>query len=424
MEQLRLFNINVQRHLIEIPGIPSSVGLDVVGSLRQSLEQNQRDLGIYNAGHLITAINQAKQTSLYVAFDMPTGATPKSTWNALRKAIEEGGVDLSRVIWFGHEADFYGPPNSNFDYEQQRLHILQKLGVSIQPIIEPIAAAEPVLHANYVPMHLYRPRDDSITSIKSAARNSMVTYDQILHTLLKRKDVLSLGFHGVGKDSHGFGELQLFHMWQEAWKLTAASFITPIENYRYRNGLWRLPDGKGGYEIDNNALGEQLQNYPELQLLAGLGRNVLTGLDTCLEIFNDQKKYPAFRTTLQALRENIRSASGDIINNNFQQPEREELLPLFIEYATKLQDAGKLQPSDYQKAGSCFKVMQLISQSWIGESDETVYYPLWSLITRYFGSETPVSRVIKERAAIGKKTTMVLPADVVRDTELESLAMK
>src|SRR3989344_1008207 len=77
-------------------------------------------LGQYGALHLATVIDFAKRFNRRVVVDMPTGSSPRPMWEALATMVKNREIDLSQVIWFGHEADWPPQTGTSLDFEQQR----------------------------------------------------------------------------------------------------------------------------------------------------------------------------------------------------------------------------------------------------------------------------------------------------------------
>lgn len=355
-------------------------GVDLV--ILEDLQQ----LGEYNAYRLAEIIESAKQQGKRVVIDMPTGSSPKSTWEALAKMVESGKVDISNVIWIGHEAD--RPSRFKISYEQQRHEILQKLGVTIKPItLED--ARNGKFDGNYVSMHqipLNYPTKRE--EVETDAKKSAQQYDKILSLLFEQDNILPIGLHGVGEDSHGWGELQLSHMWPDTWKETLQTFVESSNSYTPKGGLWRLlTDDK--FDPGQNFVGHK---HPGISLM-GLGRQTLLQLEQALEIFNDPKKATALRKTIEALQG--------------KNPEKgEDLLPDFKSYAV-----NTLGLKDCQDMSTCHEVYQTICSA-LSDNDDSSYHDVWKLVNEYFGSMTPVAKMILERQARGKRTTLVTTKEV------------
>src|SRR3989338_3637545 len=114
---------------------PNKPELNIItaGSLEAHPEENLTAMGEFLASNFVNIVNDAKQKGKKVAFDMPTGSSPKPFYDALKKMVLDKKVDLSKdVIFFCHEAEW--PPavgNSSLDYENQRTKILRDLGIEI-----------------------------------------------------------------------------------------------------------------------------------------------------------------------------------------------------------------------------------------------------------------------------------------------------
>lgn len=399
------------------------VPIVVVGSRSATPEQNQAALGDYEARHLASIYKAARERGLRVAFDMPTGSSPKPAWGALRSVAEQEKIDLSSIVWFGHEADWPPQPGSHLGYEDQRLQILKTVGVEPQYIVDPKIAEQSPNPGNYVSMHLVEPTDLSIKAVETAAKQSAREYDKTLAALFNRHDALSVGHYGVGPDGHGGGEYQLFQLWLKEWLETRNSFIIPVGAYSYEKGLWRLMGRNDAFDIGNNALA--YKDNPYVQFLMGLGRNVIENLDFSLHIFNNASKFTPFAHTLNALGGRLHTADGRVMRMSTDIGEGEALFKEFQSYAAGLEQKGMLTSSKYNDAKDCYDIVQIIGKTLKeGTHPEEIYYPLWRLINRYFGAQIPVSRIIRERAMKGKRTSILISADALIGTEYESLALK
>ena len=393
------------------------IDMYVVGSLSASLEANQRALGLFTAQQFKYTIDEASRKGKYVLCDMPTGSTPKPTWEALREMIDKNEIDLERVIWVGHEAELPPQEHPPLGYETQRIEILQKLGINIQRIINEHAAKLETIEGNYLAMHSFKPGDE--INIDEANRCA-AEYDRLLATLLNRRDIVSFGMYGVGGDGHGFGEFQRKHMWPEEWEKTQDTFLTPLSDYSYRHGFWPIFD-EHNIPMADNALGEDenRKKFPDVQLLMGMGRNTLARLDNSIHVFNSSSKAQAFEQTLKALGGQIRSETGITFPNPTGPACGETMLTDFKTLAEKWQQEEKIRSDcGFAEKETRFTVVQEILKSLNQSLSKEEYFELWHLFSQYFGDQTPVSMMLMERAQRGKKNVIVVTADVAKNTGL------
>lgn len=375
-----------------------NLNIVTVGSIEADPNENLTAMGEFMASRFVNFVTDAREKGLTVAFDMPTGSSPKPFYEALKKMK----ADLSNVIFFGHEAEW--PPavgNSSLDYENQRKGILTDLGIKIQEITETGG------QGNYVVMYQADIKPGSTDEeIRTTALDSAKKYDTILEDLLGREDVVSIGYYGVGVDGHGFGELQNFHMWPDIWQQTESTFITPIENYSLNKELLFLAGVFDSSKSATNDLLSKQQEYPHVRYLMGLGRKIMSKLDYSYHIFNSPSKYTALEHILGSIK---------------SKGEGEKMLGRFQSFADMLRKKGVEIP-DTSKAENCYQIVKLI-QPLIGSGPENDDFSgLVRLIQEYFGLKTPVSMGILERANQGKSSTLIMPADISKGKEYEFLA--
>ncbi len=353
------------------------------------IAKDQSELGIIGAQHLLRVVDRATALGMRVFFDMPTGSSPQPIWQAWETLVAEK-VDLSSVFLVGgHEAELPPQTGTSLDYERQREEILQRFGISVQPITYEQALNGQFEKGNFIPMYLVKPDNpDDITSVKLAAEQSVRKYDKILNQLFSRRDIVIIGYHGVGPDSHGCGEFQLFHMWPKIWRTTFDSFVIPSDRYTPQGGLWKLMDANGGFDTGDNFVGLK---FPDIFLM-GLGRQHLLRLDHAVEIFDKPTKALALQRTLEALR-GVNPGEGEVMLDEFK--------AMAAELRIGCEDAA-----------TCYQVFQKICSSLGSNAPVESFYPLWKLATRYFGSDTPVARVIRERAELGLPTTLLTTQEV------------
>lgn len=406
-------------NIVEL-GNGSPINIVVVGSLAESRETNEKALGIYTAQLLVARINEARQKGSHLALDMPTGSSPKPTWSALREMASRDEVDLSNIIFFGHEAEW--PPaigNPSLDYENQRRQILKSLGIEPYEIMHVDQITSKVIKGNFIPMYQLPPDGDDVLAI---ATRSADIYDEEIKCLLDRPDVDSWGMYGVGPDGHGGGELQLFHLWPCKWETTGNTFLMGLGNYNYKN-LWRLLTDNGSFDKGENTLWYRHQEFPKVQLLMGLGRNAMGRLDDSVHIFNSPSKYAAFINTMNGLGGILKISGREVVGLKIFNSRGEELLSEFMNLAEDLYRRGRIGSDSFRQAKTCQQVVAVILEPYEDKiPPEEITSPLWILFTKYFGYETPVCRLVKERTSMGKPSTLVLPADVVRNTQFEYLA--
>lgn len=380
----------------------SNLNIVTIGSLEVAPEENLTTLGEFLASNFADIITDANKNYRKVAFDMPTGASPKPFYEALKRIVDSKKVNLLNVIFFGHEAEW--PPatgNPSLDYENQRRKILIDLGIEIKEI------TEPGMTGNYIPM--YQAVESLLGSddeIKQAALASAKKYDTILETLLERQDVVSIGYYGVGVDGHGFGELQNFHMFPDFWPQTEDTFITPIEDYSLDKELWFLTGVFDSSQSSANDLWNRREDYPNVRYLMGLGRRIMSRLDYSFHIFNSLSKYIALTHTLGSMR---------------GEGQGEKMLDRFKSFVIELRESGIKIP-DISEIKDCHQAVKLILSIIGPNSGEKIFSDFVRLIQTYFGLKTPVSMEILERAMKDKSSTLIMPANILKGKEYEFLA--
>lgn len=371
-----------------------------VGSLESSQEENLAAMGEYLATTLVNIAKDAKKHDKKVAFDMPTGSSPKPFYEALKKISKP--EDLTNVIFFGHEAEW--PPaigSASLDYENQRLKILQELNIPIINITEVGG------QGNYVSMYQADLKLNATDEeIRIAALQSAKKHDDILENLLDRKDVISIGYYGVGVDGHGFGEIQNPDMYHDSRLRTESTFITPLEEYSLKREQWFLAAAIGLSKSGTNDLWENRGQYSNVKYLMGLGTKIMNRLDHSFHIYNSSSKYIALEHTLGSMK---------------SKGEGEKMLGRFQSFADMLRKKGVRIPNT-SEASNCHQIVQLILPL-IGSSPESNdFMEFVRLIQSYFGLKTPVSMGILERANSGKSSTIILPANIVKGKFFEFLA--
>src|SRR5207244_3505275 len=135
-------------------------------------------------------IKEAQEKEKIVVLDLPTGSTPKSLWKPLGEMARNGELDLSKVIFMGHETAIGHPTlNGPVDYDKSRRNSIENvLGIEINKISNRKQVSEDQINGNYIVMDAGT-GDDNETLAYTSAKN----YDEILHGLRDRDDVTFIG---------------------------------------------------------------------------------------------------------------------------------------------------------------------------------------------------------------------------------------
>lgn len=440
--------------------ISADVALSIVGSSKESAEHNQEKYGEYLAERIAAAINNAKKSGKKLVFDMATGSTPKAAWPKFNEMADKGNVAMDNVIVMGHE-EAWGTfqKGSKSDFDAYRRNFLTENHQSVSEIrtIDQVSGAE--ISGNFIPMHLqeadrndFPEGDEGIKLFRQAesqaAAESAQQYGQLIDSIQKRDDVYTLGLYGVGTDGH-IGEVQISAMGKEATKDRRSFYADSLENYSVEHGLfyWQkdTPQGKDDeFHPDNNvfwkrgaAEGEAVgravwQGYADIHEGVGIGWKEMLREDEIVLAFNNESKQLAFQLAMEgSLDGSITSdSSGEsVMDIERDKGEGENVLPDLEAFALSLEDEGVLEAGavernkhDNGQSHGLFKAIYeaLNKKEYVAEDPE--YKELWKFVNRYIGKRAPVSRLIRMRALLGKKTELVVTPEVVKGTNFEKLA--
>lgn len=441
------------------------VQLTVVGSPENDFEQNQEAYGEHVAERIIERINQATAEGKTLVLDMATGASPVQVWKALRQAVQAGSVDMSRVVFMGHE-EGWGTikPGSIVDFEGDRMNAIESFGVEVQPIESTDQISGEQIQGNYMVMHL----DEN-------PRVAAVKFRDNLAALKARDDIVFLGIYGVGADGH-VDEMQVDSMGIKARTERSEVFyekpapdqpdapprigqrddelgkVLPEEGFSpnsWERGFhkWRKPGAQDGDEDEflpgNNVFNyrgkptdelfgrpaDQDPNFGSVDEIIGLGWRDLFREEEMIFLFNNPGKKLAFQLALEgSFSSEIQEDGKTIMEVDLDRGEGEKILPQVKEFAAELTRQGLLDVTECQdadKVSDVFRAIYLgldqIEASSKDEKYEPVYEQMWRYMNDYVGRRAPLSRLIKLRHMMGRKSELVVVPEAIAGTKYETL---
>lgn len=125
--------------------------------------------------------------------------------------------------------------------------------------------------------------------------------------------------------------------------------------------------------------------------------------------------------------------SGNVVQEiKRDKGEGEHILPDIIAFARTLEKDGILENSalptdkhqlDQLKCGPILrKILAALDAKGITVNNPRKYYQaVWTLLNRYIGKRAPVSRLIRMRTLLGKKTELICSPEVLAGTKYERL---
>jgi len=395
-------------------------------------EINQNAFGSFLAKWVKDKVTAAKTTNKTLVLDLPTGTTPRSMWQPLSESIINGELDLTGVVFMGHEIAFGDPePDGPVDYEKYRRKVFKdSLGVDIQEITDPHQVESGEIQGNYI----------SMNSDPSSAEESAKRYDEIIHALHDRKDVQFVGLYGVGTDGH-VAEIQSNTLTGAADYDTQHGYSYPITWNSDVMGAVRVP-GDADREFHNNMWKPgQEQSYKGGTDLIGPGWEDLLFHDEIVLAFNAQNKRFAFQSTIEGsvdaivTEEATDGTQKTVMEMTKDHGKGEGIYDDLRNYAQNLEDVGFLQSGVVEaidKSNELKKSKQLFRKiySTLYEKEATVddelyhdiFENMWNFANDYLGKQTPVSVLVRLRTLLGLNTTIVAVPEVVQGTKYETLA--
>ena len=133
------------------------------------------------------------------------------------------------------------------------------------------------------------------------------------------------------------------------------------------------------------------------------------------------------------LKQIYNEQDSNIVEVKHDQGEGEGILDDLEIYALQLEQEGLLARGTVEanrssgnplKCGGLFKAIYQSLDGIEAIANDPRYEKMWGFSNRYLGKRSPVSRLIKMRAILGRQTELVATPEVVKNTKYELLAKK
>lgn len=431
------------------------VTITVVGSKSETPEHNLESFGSYIATKIARSLRRVQNDNKYLLLDIPTGGTPESVWPKLKTEFTKG-LNGDRLIVMGHE-EAWGTykPGSHSDFDGARKRVLEDNQIPVQAV-STVGLAKHPIQGNFISMHIHEvkredfPADeagekDFYAAEAKAARTSASEHAEVVKILRERPDTVSLGFYGVGTDGH-IDEMQTNMMGREESFGKRESYHEPHITYSVEKGLLFWKKDGDGYHTEDNILWKRgagkdepvgraiWQDYPSVHEISALGWRHLLRLDDMIVAFNSKSKSLAFDLAMSgSMTGSVTDMHGEkAMDIERAKGEGEAILTDLREYVRGLEKDGLVPagtveknealPKGAPKCGPLFAAVYEALDSIEADASNPQYEKMWEFANRYIGKRAPISRLVRMRALVGKKTELVLTPEVIKGTKYETLA--
>lgn len=396
----------------------------IPGSPEKSSEENLETYGMEVIQQFSELHDQANKNGKVILFDLATGSSPAPVYKALDISLKQGTVSLDNVIVTGHD-EAWGSykPGSKSDFDYFRRKLLERNGIEVSPMtsIKQASAIKP--EGNFLPMHL---NDDPKQAIEQ--------YCSLFSTLQKHEGVFSVGLYGVGTDGH-VGEMQTQDQGRQISVKQRNAYVASLKHYSVEDGSFYWSNDEGGFHPEDNLFwtrekkeGEDtgraaLEGYTGIDYIAGLGWRQLVSLDVMLLTFNNESKSLALNLAIEGSMDGVITTESGLVVERIQRNkgEGEGILADLRAYVEELGVDIPDMPEGHPKVDLLFRAAYDKLHADKATADDLRYQPLWKFANRYLGKRAPLSRLLRLRTLLDKKTVIIATPEAVKKSNYKHL---